>query len=202
MATNYVFVDSQNVPCPSHPIIGEKDVIFTLLMGPTQKKLDADLVERLLSAATSVQLIRLKSSAKNALDFALSFYAGRASALDPSGYIHVVTKDKGFDPLVEHLRTKGIKARRHESFETLSFTAVPQRKEEQDDDPFEKALEHLRKSENNRPKKKKALISHLANLFSKALEESDLRAIIDRLHKGGHLRIDGKEAVTYTLKKK
>ena len=202
MATNYVFLDSQNVPCPSHPIIGEKDVIFTLLMGPTQKKLDADLGERLLSAHASVQLIRLASSGKNALDFALSFHAGRASALDPYGYIHVVSKDKGFDPLVEHLRTKGIKARRHESFETLTFSAPPQTKEQQDDEPFARALEHLCKSNGNRPKKKKTLISHLESLFNKTLKESDLKAIIDRLRKDGHLRIDEKGAVTYPPKKK
>jgi PIN domain len=105
--------------------IGAKAVSFVLLVGAKQTKLDLDVVEHLLKNAASVQLIRLKSSGKNALDFTVAYYLGRAAATHPNDYFHIVSKDQGFDPLIEHLRAKHIRIRRHESFATLTFSASP-----------------------------------------------------------------------------
>lgn len=199
MPTNHVFVDFENVQELDLSIIGEKDVIFTLLIGPTQKKLDADLVERLLGCSTTVQLVRLTSPGKNSLDFALSYYAGKASANDPGGYIHIVSKDRGFDPLIEHLRAKGVKAKRHDGFETLTFAATEKPKEILAVDPVVKVLEHLRKNINNRPKQEKTLITHLSSLFGKKMTNADLSLLVGRLKKAGFLKISEKRAVSYHL---
>jgi hypothetical protein len=85
--------------------------------------LDVAVVENLLCHATNVELVRLKLPGKNSLDFALAYYIGRAVAADPTGYFHIVSKDKGFDPLVEHLRSKHIRIRRHNDFAALTFAA-------------------------------------------------------------------------------
>jgi hypothetical protein len=102
---NHVFVDCENVHEVDAALIGTKAVSFTLLLGAKQTKLDAALVQKLLEHAATVELIRLTSSGKNALDFALSYYLGRKVLGDPTAYFHVVTKDKGYDPLIEHLRS-------------------------------------------------------------------------------------------------
>lgn len=198
---NYVFVDFENVHELDLSIIGEKEVVFTLLVGACQKKLDVDLVEKLLECSASVKLIRLTSMGKNALDFALSYYAGRASAADPAGYIHIVSKDAGFNPLIEHLGSKGIKARRHDTFAELSFCLPAKFREPVVDDPFEKVLAHFRKNVTNRPKKKKTLLSHLSTQFANRLGESGISTLIDRLTGKGYLVIDNKEVVTYHLPK-
>jgi len=57
-----------------------------------------------------VQLVRLTATGKNALDFTLAYYVGRAVAADPTGFFHIVSKDTGYDPLIEHLRSKHIRA--------------------------------------------------------------------------------------------
>ena len=103
-------------------MIGAKSVSFTLMVGPKQTKLDSDLVEKLMAHSASVQLVKLKSSGKNALDFALAYYLGRAALADPTGYFHIVSKDGGFDPLIEHLRSRHIHVYRHASCEELTFT--------------------------------------------------------------------------------
>src|SRR5207244_2512009 len=102
---NHVFVDFENVHEVDLAIIGSKTVAFTLLVGPRQTKLDVSLVERLFEHAVSVQLVPLASAGKNALDFTLAYYVGRAVAADPTGYFHIVSKDAGYDPLIEHLRS-------------------------------------------------------------------------------------------------
>src|SRR6266567_1781434 len=120
---NHVFVDFENVHEIDLAIIGSKAVSFTLLVGPRQTKLDVSLVEKLFEHAVSVELVRLTSAGRNALDFTLAYYVGRSVAADPTGYFHIVSKDAGYDPLIEHLRSRHISARRHNSFTTLTFAA-------------------------------------------------------------------------------
>ena len=122
---NYVFVDYENVHDVDLSVIGTKTVYLTLLLGARQTKLDAELVEKLIQHAASVQLVRLSSSGKNALDFALAYYMGKAVNADPTAYFHIVSKDTGFDPLIEHLRTRHIHARRHNDYTSLTFLAAP-----------------------------------------------------------------------------
>src|SRR5712671_5860251 len=106
---NHVFVDFENVHKVDLAVIGNKAVSFTLLVGPRQTKLDVSLVEKLFERAVSVQLVRLTSAGRNALDFTLAYYVGRAVAADPTGYFHIVSKDMGFDPLIEHLRSRHVR---------------------------------------------------------------------------------------------
>jgi PIN domain len=119
---NHVFVDFENVQHVDLSLIGAKSVSFTLMVGPKQTKLDSDLVEKLMAHSASVQLVKLKSSGKNALDFALAYYLGRAALANPSAYFHIISKDGGFDPLIEHLRSRHIHVYRHASCAELTFT--------------------------------------------------------------------------------
>src|SRR5436190_7135804 len=105
---NHVFVDFENVHKVDLSVIGSKAVSFTLLVGPRQTKLDAALVEKLFEHAVSVELVRLTSSGRNALDFTLAYYVGRAVAADPTGVFHIISKDAGYDPLIAHLRSRHV----------------------------------------------------------------------------------------------
>ena len=61
---NHVFVDYENVHQVDLSLIGAKSVSFTLMVGAKQTKLDTDLVERMIEHASSVRLVKLKSSGK------------------------------------------------------------------------------------------------------------------------------------------
>ena len=212
---NHVFVDFENVHELDFAALGNKPAGYTLLLGAKQTRLDAGLVEELIKHGGAVELIRLTSSGRNALDFALAYYVGRAAVLDPGGYFHIVSKDQGFDPLIEHLKSRHIRAYRHPDFSTLSFSGpskvvaallkpsagpgAPLAPAALPDLPLEKALMHLRKNTNNRPKREKTLISHLKNLLGKAATETDAIELTYALKAMGYLRINDKGAVTYHL---
>lgn len=119
---NHVFVDFKNVHQVDLTLIGAKAVSFTLMVGAKQTKLDSALVEMMMAHSSSVQLVKLKSSGKNALDFALAYCLGRAALADPTAYFHIIAKDGGYDPLIEHLRNRHINVQRHKSCAELTFT--------------------------------------------------------------------------------
>jgi hypothetical protein len=121
----HVFVDYENMHELDLKLFGSEGVHLTLLLGPTQKKLDAAVVEELLEHAAAVQLVRLTSVGRNAVDFALTYYLGRATALDPAGRFLIVTKDKGYDPLVEHLRSRSLDVWREANWGAPAAPAAP-----------------------------------------------------------------------------
>jgi hypothetical protein len=201
---NHVFVDFENVHHFDASIIGTKSVNFTLLLGAKQTNLDAELVEKLMEHAASVQLIRLTSSGKNALDFALAYYVGRAVSTNAHTFIHIISKDKGFDPLIEHLRSRHIHAHRHDSFAELTFSAKPNVGAEtpkavttSQKEPLNRVLKHFRQYANNRPKKKKTLLNQLKSQLGKNASDADAVALLEKLQKAGHISIGDKDAVTY-----
>jgi hypothetical protein len=204
---HHVFVDGENVHQIDPTVIGDKPVNFILLLGAKQTKLDAVMLENLMAKAASVQLIRLASTGKNALDLTLSYYLGRAVLADPTGYFHVVSRDKGFEPLIKHLRSRHVDARQHDNFSTLTFGAAS--KAQVSSTPpsppptsqlAEKAQEHLRTAEKNRPKNLKRLQNFLRAHFTSAPKE-EITALIAQLEKNGVLQIVDKERVTYPISK-
>jgi len=217
---NHVFVDYENVHEIDHTIIGGKSVIFTLLMGPRQTKLDASLVEKLLENAGSVQLVRIASSGKNALDFALAYYIGRAVASDPTGHFHIISKDSGYDPLISHLASKYIRVRRHESFGSLNFGGTttsnppapaaatakiisplkPKALAPILTDRAAQVLERLRKPKATRPKTQPRLVRHLVALLGQKISEAEALGIIEDLQQTNNLTIGENGTVSYKIK--
>lgn len=63
-------------------------------------------------------MIRIKGPGKDALDFRIAYYIGKFAEKDPKGMFKIVSKDKGFDPLVEHLRSEKIDCVRIETLAT------------------------------------------------------------------------------------
>jgi hypothetical protein len=56
---NHVFVDFENVHEIDVSVIADETVHFTLMVDPQKKKLDIDVVEKMMERADSVQLLRL-----------------------------------------------------------------------------------------------------------------------------------------------
>ncbi len=196
---NHVFVDFENVHEIDLAVIGNKSVLLTLLLGANHSKLDVSLVERMMTHPSSVQLLRLSSSGRNALDFALAFYLGKAATTDPTGSFHIISKDKGFDPLVKHLRDHQIEVHRHDNFSILTFSVPPKTQARKPDNLFVRVLNHLRKNKTNRPTRKKTLMRHLLGFAGNSATESNVLDLIEKLQTEGHMEIDDKGAVTYHL---
>ena len=219
---NHVFVDFENVHKVDLAVIGTKSVSFTLLVGPRQTKLDVSLVEKLFEHAVSVQLVRLTSAGRNALDFTLAYYVGRAVAADPTGHFYIISKDTGYDPLIAHLRSSQISAHRHGSFEALPFVGParpaapappatarkakpqPQAKSVPHDlnESETRVLEHFRSHPATRPRTQKTLVRFLVAYLGHKITEADALSLVETLGQAGHLVIGEKGKITYHLEPK
>ena len=217
LPTNHVFVDVENVKVIDPAVIGAKNLRLYLFLGPHHKKLDVEVVEKLLEHSQTVQLIRSPKSGKNALDFVLAYHLGQAVQGDPKGYFHIVSKDAGFDALVDLLKSRHVKVKRHDDWAALHFQSVAKPPMAAEVAPHissspapnvigaklsqnaAKLLENLRKSVKNRPKKQKTLITHARNFSSKDKPEAEAEKVVAELQKAGHLAIDEKGTVSYML---
>jgi hypothetical protein len=72
-----------------------------------------------------VDFQQVAGSGKNALDFHIAFHLGRTFETAADTVCIVVSKDKGYDPLLLHLNNNGLRCRRVESFAELVPAAEP-----------------------------------------------------------------------------
>jgi hypothetical protein len=130
------------------------------------------------------------------LDFHIAFYIGQIAATEPDAFFHIVSKDSGFDPLIQHLKSKKIFAIR-----SKSVSDIPLVKLENAHTPTARVaavVENLRQRGASRPRSVKTLGSTINALFHKALADVEIEHIIAELAKKGVVQIN-QTKVTYVL---
>ena len=196
MPTNYVLIDFENVRPKNLEILASHPLIVLVFVGPTQKKIPFDLAAAMQQLGERARYIRISGTGKNALDFHLAFYIGELAAKDPKACFHVISKDTGFDPLIEHLRNRKIRIQREmdlAEIPALRISATTSR-----DEKIAAVLKNLAGRGHSRPRKVKTLANTINSLFTKTLEETELRSLIGTLEKQGYITI-ADENISYSL---
>lgn len=191
---NHIFLDFENVHEIDLSIFDGKTVHFTLLVGVQKKNLDCSVVEGLIQNSAAVNLVKLERNGKNALDFALAYYVGRAAVTDPTAYFHIISKDKGYDAMIEHMRERSLQIRRHDGFAELKkcWKKIAEKEMNAHHGLVPRALEMLSK---NKPKNKVKLMKRLQNHFNES--EAVIARLIGKLEQDGWLKIGENEKVEY-----
>ncbi|MEO8385452.1 MAG: PIN domain-containing protein [Betaproteobacteria bacterium] len=127
MKTNYVLIDFENRPVKSIAMLaaGEQFQVY-LFLGKNNTKVETALAMEMQALGDRASYVKLESAGKNVLDFHLAYYIGELAASDPGGFFHVISGDKTFDPLIEHIKGRKIFAARSESIEEMPcFRVAP-----------------------------------------------------------------------------
>lgn len=114
MDLTYILVDFENVQPPDMGLLNGEQYQLRIFRGPHQKKLDFDIAESLQPLGDRVKYIQSDRHGKNALDFHIAFYMGRllqeleatGSASSDTRFV-VISKDGGFDALMNHVQSLG-----------------------------------------------------------------------------------------------
>lgn len=196
MRTNYVLIDFESVQPESLAALEHDHFKVLVFIGASQAKVPFEVAAALQRMGTNGEYVRISGHGKNALDFHIAFYIGQLAAADPTAYFHIISKDAGFDPLLQHLKTKNIFSAR-----SPSIDEIPLVKSGNKTTPEEKAqlfVGKLKQPKATHPRTLKTLTSAIAAFFQKQITETETAAVIARMQKLGIVTIsDGK--VSYSL---
>ena len=191
MRTNYVLIDYENVQPKDVALLNGHPFKVLVFVGANQTKVPIDLVKTLQPMGGSADYVVASGNGRNALDFHIAFYLGDLANKDREGFFHLISKDTGFDPLLAHLKSVGIRAQRSRSLSEipiLGFSALKSVEERMD-----AVIKNLKSRGSARPRRLKTLSSTIHALFMKKLEQSEVDVLIAALEKSGAIVVkDGK----------
>lgn len=118
MRKSLLLVDLENVHKVDLSLLDEsfRAIIY---VGANQNPPKASKKKSTAHKFTRVDFQKIEGTGKNALDFHIAFQLGRTFETAPDTECFVLSKDKGFDPLLAHLNKNGLECRRVNSLDEL-----------------------------------------------------------------------------------
>ena len=223
MSHRYLLVDFENVPKVDLAALPD-DVTVPFFFGASQKSVSKDFLKTALKLGPRFVPVDIEGQGKNALDFHIAFYLGEYLAKYADAECVILSRDKGFDPLVKHLVGRRFRVRRvaaiSEAFgattarhepprhdtgraraksKALAAPVAPNKMEAVPSDVVAKAREFLTAlPARNRPRKRQGLVKHLVSGLGRKHAETVVQRLVDQLIREGVLQeADG--LMTYRL---
>lgn len=196
MKTNYILIDYENVQPKSLALLNGGAFRILVFVGANQAKIPLEFAKTLQSLGTAAEYIQISGNGANALDFHIAYTVGDLAARDPEGYFHIISKDTGFDPLLEYLRKKKIHAHRSKDIADIPLlrvanaATIPEK--------VDAIVRNLASRGSGRPRKTKTLRNTINALFLKGLTEEELSTLVHKLTEDGYISID-EDNVSYHL---
>jgi hypothetical protein len=179
--TNYVLIDFENVQPKNLSILAAHPYKVFVFIGASQTKVPRHVAVAMQALGDRAQYVEIDGNGPNALDFHIAYYIGELAAADPTGSYHIISKDRGFDPLIRHLKGKKIQVRRESDLAEIPNLRIP--KKAKKDDKIDAIVKNLVGRGQSRPRKVKTLQNTISHLVSETLTEAELGALIGELQK-------------------
>ena len=196
LRVNYVLIDYESVQPEALSVLHEDHFRLIVFVGATQAKVAFDTAAALQRMGERASYIKISGSGPNALDFHIAFYIGQLSLQDSSPYFHIISKDTGFDPLIQHLKGRKILAARWRDVSEIPLLKVPNGKSQAE--KLAAIVAHLQLRGSARPRKVKTLSNTINALFQNQFPEEELAALVSALQAEGLISISDTN-VSYTL---
>lgn len=194
MPKKTILIDYENVQPDISMLIDDQDTHVLIFVGSQQEKVSFDIAASLQKMGNRAEYIKINGTSNNALDFHIAYYIGKMVTQNPSTQFHIISKDKGFDPLIKHLQERKTSVTRSE---TLEKTPAPKVK------PSTKSkisivTEGLKKRGVARPKTLKTLATTINAMFQNKLKPNDVDNLIKALQQKEYIEIKDTK-VSYKL---
>lgn len=176
MINKCLLVDYENVQQVN---LGLLDGSFQvhIFIGANQKNIPLELVSKAQAFGSRLQWKKIEGNGSNALDFHIAMQLGRFLESSQKLECIVLSKDKGFDPLIRYLNKSGLTCKRLNSLMELDASSVSV-----NDPNYQRVMDLLRKiDKKNLPRRRKTLMQHIAAMFQKSLSQAEVDRIIDIL---------------------
>ncbi|MEB3180325.1 MAG: PIN domain-containing protein [Nostocaceae cyanobacterium] len=176
-----LLVDYENIQNIDLSLVQKQDIDIKIFLGQSQNKIPLELVQITQQFGQRVEWIIIEGSGSNALDFHIAFFLGKLSQDSGNSSFIILSKDKGFDPLIKYISKQNVRCQRIQSLSELSKDKdllISQNK-----DLVAKIIDNLSKiQKNKRPKTRKTLHQYIKSLLiQKKLSEQEIDTLMDTL---------------------
>lgn len=196
MKSNFVLIDYENVQPEAMSALVEEHFNVIVFVGANQAKVSFEVASALQQLGDRAQYIKISGNGSNALDFHIAFYIGELASRHPNAFFHIVSKDTGFDPLIQHLKTRKILAGRSKS--VVDIPIVKAASSKSPSERIEIVVADLKRRGAAKPRTVKTLSSTIQAIFQKQLSDDEVTGLVSGLNKKGVVKISGTK-VAYSL---
>ena len=191
MRTNYVLVDFENVQPESLAALEPDHFQVIVFVGASQERVPFGIAAALQRLGARGRYVKIAGNGPNALDFHVAYYIGELAAADPSAFFHIISKDTGFDPLIQHLHTRKIYASRSNDIDSIA--PVRASHVVSSEERLRLVIARLEKAKAAKPRTVRTLTSTISSLFQKQIAEKDIADVVASLEASGVIAIDGND---------
>ena len=181
LATNYILIDFENVHPKNLELVTKHPFKVFVFVGASQTKVPFDLADSMQLLGNDAKYIKIAGNGQNALDFHIAYYIGELAGKDPDAHFHIISKDKGFDPLIKHLKGRKIKIMRETDLAEIPLLRVPV--STSNEEKIAAIVKNLGGRGQSRPRKVRTLENTINTLFTRKLDKSELGSLIKELQK-------------------
>lgn len=196
MRINYVLIDLENVQPASLAGLDAEFFKILVFVGASQNKIPFELASAVQRLGDRASYIKIAGNGSNALDFHIAYYIGRLAQQDPTAYFHIISKDTGFDPLIQHLKSQKIGATKSREIGEIPILRAANSKTLQE--KVEVVIANLKQRGASRPRTVKTLSSTILSLFQMQLPGEELTMLLAELQVTGAVTITDNK-VSYAL---
>ncbi len=197
-----LYIDYENVQHVDLNRLDQRDLKVWLFTGVGQSKIPIDLAKSIQSLGGKLRWITIDGSGPNALDFHIAYYLGVHSTQNPKDEYFLLSKDKGFDPLISHVNKNNTRCRRITNTAELQSTqrvAAKVKRMPDSDGVYTKVVTNLGKIEpSKRPRSRKTLRQYVRTLAGKSPSEQRLDQLVQQLFGSGVIA-ESNGRLTYQL---
>lgn len=194
MRSNIVLIDFENIQPDSLELLASEHFRVLLFVGANQAKLPFETAAAMQKLGGRAEYVKITGNGSNALDFHIAYYIGVLSASEPSAYFHIVSKDSGFDPLIQHLKDKKVFVGRVNAIRDMPIVKAAALKSPEE--RVQSVMDKLKQSKVTKPRTLKTLSSSIASFFQKQLSDEEVAAVVAGLAKRGFISVAGTK-ITY-----
>jgi hypothetical protein len=196
LRTNYIPIDLESIQPETLVALEPEQFRVIVFVGANQSKITFDTAMALQKKGDKAEYVKISGTGHNALDFHIAFYLGQLAAADPKAFFHILSKDTGFDPLLQHLKTRNILAGRVSDLSEISVVKVANVKTT--DEKVAAIVNKLQQMKTAKPRTVNTLTTTISALFLKQLPEADISALVTLLEKKKLILVTDTK-VTYSL---
>ena len=198
MAKKYILIDYENVKAVDLEPIVDKSYHLMVFVGASQSKISTDFAMQVQNLRTA-EYVRISGNGHNALDFHIAYMIGRLAEREPEASFHIVSKDRGFDPLITYIKSGKTRISRVSDLFEIPALRLP--KAVGDDAIIDDVVKNLAGRGSSKPRKLRTLASTIGSLFKDGLSDDEVQSVIARLEARGDIVVD-QEKVSYNLRKR